>query len=147
MPSIEKTEIIPYTQEEMYALVNDVAHYQEFLPFCTKSRVISQTEDEVKATLTFARGGLVKSFTTLNRLQPHKMIEIRLVDGPFHHLEGFWQFDALSATSSRVSLDLEFEFSTKLVGMMFGPFFQQVASMLVDAFCKRASRVYARDAG
>jgi len=145
MPSIKKNKVIPYRHEQMYALVNDVNRYREFVPFCTQSTVISQTEDEIKATLAFARGGLAKSFTTLNRLQPHKMIEIRLVDGPFRHLEGFWQFEELGEGQSRVSLDLEFDFSAKLVAMMFGPLFEQIAHRLVDAFCKRAEHIYPRN--
>lgn len=145
MPSIKKAKVVPYSQQQMYALVNDVAKYHEFVPWCVESTVLDQNEDEIRATLGFASKGLSKSFTTLNRLQPHKMIEIRLVDGPFRHLEGFWQFDALEAGKSRVSLDLEFEFSAKLVSMMFGPVFNQVASTLVDAFCNRAMEVYVKD--
>lgn len=144
MPSIKKQKIIPYTQAEMYALVNDVTKYKEFVPWCVMSRVLSESEDEIRATLEFSSGGLHKSFSTLNRLQPHKMIEIRLIDGPFRHLEGFWQFDEVGDGRSRVSLDLEFEFSTRLLGMMFGPVFNQVASSLVDAFCIRAKEVYDR---
>ena len=70
------------------------------------------------------------------------MIEMRLVDGPFKNLEGFWQFQALSEKRCKISLDLEFEFSSKLLGMMFGPLFHQVASTLVDSFSKRAKTVY-----
>lgn len=146
MPSIKKMKIISYSQEQMYALVNDVARYKEFVPWCTQSDILSQTEDEIKATLAFSGSGLSKSFTTLNRLLPHKMIEIRLIDGPFRHLEGFWQFDAMLNAHSKVSLDLEFEFTTKIMGMMFGPFFNQIASTLVDAFCKRAEKVYGEHA-
>lgn len=146
MPSIKKNKIVPFSQQQMYDLVNDVARYREFVPFCVQSSIISQTEDEIKATLGFAKGGLSKSFTTLNRLQPAKMIEIRLVDGPFRHLEGFWQFEALGPQQSRVSLDLEFDFSAKLVAMMFGPVFEQIALMLVDAFGKRAEQIYPRNA-
>lgn len=142
MSSVKKNKIVPYSQQQMYALVNDIASYCQFIPYCSKSDVISQTEDEVKATLAFSSSGMSKSFTTLNRLQPHKMIEIRLIDGPFRHLEGFWQFDALTEQQSRVSLDIEFEFSTKLLSMMFGPLFNQVALKLVDAFSLRAQAVY-----
>lgn len=146
MPSIKKNKVVAYSQQQMYDLVNDVARYREFVPFCAQSTVISQTDDEIKATLAFAKGGLSKSFTTLNRLQPAKMIEIRLVDGPFRHLEGFWQFEALGPQQCRVSLDLEFDFSARLVAMMFGPLFEQIAHMLVDAFCHRAQQIYPRSA-
>ncbi len=144
MPDINKTKIVPYTPEQMYELVNDVESYSKFVPFCNESRLISCARDEVHAKLSFARGGLHKSFETLNRLQPHKMIEIRLINGPFKQLEGFWRFEQENAQHSRVSLDLEFEFSSRLIAMMFGPFFHQVASLLVDAFCKRADTIYGK---
>ena len=143
MPVINKSAITPYTQQQMYDLVNDVAKYYEFVPWCVGSDVLSQNEDEVRATLSFSRGGLQKSFTTMNRLQPHKMIEIRLIDGPFRQLQGFWRFEPVDQGQSRVALDLEFEFSTRWVALMFGPAFQQIASMLVDCFTQRADDVYA----
>ena len=142
MPTIHKAEIVPYTQEQMFALVNDVDQYKAFVPYCAESTVLSRTEDEVRATLAFAKSGMQKSFTTLNRLQPHKMIELRLVDGPFKQLEAFWSFEAYGDNQSRVTLDLEFEFSSKILAMMFGPIFQQVAVMLVESFSKRAQEVY-----
>lgn len=142
MPDIRKTKIVPYTQEQMYDLVTDVESYPEFVPWCVSSHVINRTPEEVRGTLAFARGGLHKEFTTLNRLQPHKMIEIRLINGPFRHLEGFWRFETVASGHCRVSLDLEFEFSSRLVKLVFGPIFNQVANTLVDAFCNRAKIVY-----
>lgn len=144
MPDINKSKIVAYTQEQMYDLVNDVESYCEFIPWCVSSHIESSTADEIRATLAFSRGGLYKAFTTLNRLQPHKMIEIRLVNGPFRHLEGFWRFEAVENGHCRVSLDLEFEFNSRLVGMMFGPIFHQIANTLVDSFCNRAEVVYDR---
>ena len=72
------------------------------------------------------------------------MIEIRLVEGPFRHLEGFWRFDALGEDACKVSLDLEFEFSNRLLAMAFGKVFTQVAGTLVDSFVKRANERYGR---
>lgn len=142
MPSIQKSKIVPYTQQQMYALVNDVSQYAQFVPWCVSSEVLHASEFEVRASLGFAAHGIRQSFTTVNRLQPHKMIEIRLLQGPFRHLEGFWQFEATAQQQSRVSLDMEFEFSSKLLGMMFGPLFNQIASGLVEAFSQRAREVY-----
>lgn len=104
MPTIHKSAITPYSIEEMYALVNDVASYPSFVPWCVDSDILLDTPDEMKAKLTFASGALKKSFTTLNRLQPHKMIEIRLIDGPFRHMEGFWRFEGVPAASSGASV-------------------------------------------
>ena len=141
MPQIHRQKIVPYTPQAMFELVNDVARYAEFVPWCVESRLLRADSDALSAMLTFAKGGLHKSFTTLNRLEMHKMIEIRLLEGPFKQLEGFWRFEQHEA-GCKVSLDLEFEFSTKMLGILFGPVFNQVASTLVDVFCKRAAELY-----
>lgn len=141
MPDIQHKLAVPYSASQMYQLVDNIEDYAVFLPWCKDSKVLSRDEDEVHATLTLAAGAFQKSFTTCNRLQKDKMIEIRLVDGPFQRLEGFWRFENL-AQGSEVSLDLEFEFSSKIIALAFGPVFHQVASSLVDAFRGRAEQVY-----
>ena len=134
MPLIKRAKNVPYGHSEMYALVNDVARYQEFVPWCSGSEIIREEVDLLEARLTFSKGGLERSFTTVNRLQTDKMIEIRLVDGPFEYLEGFWRFEARSS-GSLIILDLNFEFNNKMTQLIFGGFFNQIASMLVDTFC------------
>jgi ribosome-associated toxin RatA of RatAB toxin-antitoxin module len=69
------------------------------------------------------------------------MIEIRLIDGPFRHLEGFWRFDE-TQEGSMISFDLEFEFSNKMISMFLGPVFEQIADKMVDSFCERAKDCY-----
>lgn len=142
MTIIKRSAVVFYSPAEMFDLVDRVEDYPAFLPWCKSSDVFSRTDDEVKATLVLAKGNLEKSFTTWNRLQKNKMIEIRLLNGPFQHLEGFWRFDPIVEGGCEVVLDLEFEFSSKLIGMLFGSVFNQVANSLVDAFCKRAEQVY-----
>lgn len=137
MAIIKRDAIVPYTPQQMFDLVNTIEDYPQFVPACKSTQIISRTEDEVHATLEFAHGSFHKAFSTCNRLQTHKMIEIRLINGPFRHLEGFWRFEAIPE-GCRISLDLEFEFSNKLLAMMFSPVFHPVADKLVDVFCERA---------
>lgn len=144
MTIIHKSALVPYAASEMYALVDDIAAYPQFLPWCTGARELSRDVDEVRAVIELARSGVQKAFTTCNRLQKNKMIEIRLIEGPFRHLEGFWHFTALPSESCKVSLDMDFEFSNKLVSIIFGPVFNQITNTLVDAFCKRAQQVYGK---
>ena len=141
MPLIKRAKKVSHEQSKMYDLVNDVARYQEFVPWCAGSELIREEPDLLEATLTFSKGGLERSFTTINRLQPNKMIEIRLVDGPFEHLEGFWRFEP-RGKGAMVILDLNFEFNNKVTQLVFGGFFNQIASMLVDTFCDRADQLY-----
>jgi len=145
MASISKSKVVPYSAAKMFDLVNKVEDYPEFIPACHASEVKRHGDDEIHATLHFAKGGIQKSFTTCNRLQKNKMIEIRLLNGPFSHLEGFWRFETLSDGGCKIMLDLEFEFASFLLGVAFGPVFHQVATTLVDAFCDRAVEVYGED--
>jgi len=141
MPTINRSALVPYTSDQMYELVDDINRYAEFLPWCTESTELERSEDEVTATIKLAKGSLNKSFTTRNLLQKGKMIEMRLVNGPFKHLQGFWRFDRLSDTACKVSLDLDYEFSSKLVALAIGPVFNQVANTLVEAFVNRAKEI------
>lgn len=142
MPAVSRNALVPYSAGQMFELVDDIESYSSFLPWCRSSQVLSRDADEVRATLEVAASGFNKSFTTCNRLQQGKMIEMRLVEGPFKHLQGFWRFDALSPEACKVSLDLEFEFNSGLMAMALGPIFGQIANGLMDAFLKRAGVVY-----
>ena len=143
MSTVSRSALVPFTPKQMFDLVNDVPRYPEFLPWCAGTEVLEDKPDEMLARLDLAFSGLRKSFTTRNRLQPGKMIEIRLVDGPFHHLEGFWRFNALAdGDACKVVLDMEFDFSTPLVKFAFGPVFTQIANSLVDSFSRRARDLY-----
>lgn len=144
MATINKHALVAYSASEMYELVNDVDSYHKFLPWCGSSEVLSRDEDVVRATVEIAHGSLRKAFTTRNLLQPGKMIEMRLEEGPFKHLEGFWRFDSLGERACKVSLDLDYEFSSRLIGMALGPVFSQIANTLVDSFCKRAVDIYGK---
>lgn len=146
MPIIHRTSIVPFSASQMFDLVNDVESYPEFLNWCTQAKVIMTDIDELQATLTLSKGGIHKEFTTHNRMQTNKIIEIRLVNGPFKHLEGFWRFDALSECSSEISLDLEFEFINRIVGLALEPVFHPIANTLVDAICERAKSLYQDEA-
>lgn len=142
MTVVKKTRSVPYSCEQMYHLVNDIERYAEFLPYFSSGVIHYQDADEVQATLSISAAGMSKSFTTRNRLQANKMIEMRLVDGPFSHFEGFWRFDE-TPEGCAISLDLEFDFAGRMFSMLLGPIFEQVTDTLVDAFCDRAAQMYA----
>jgi len=145
MTVIKRSAKVPFTAAQMYTLVNDVEKYPEFLPWCESSVVHARNEDELRATLTLAKGGLRKSFSTCNRMQKNKVIDVRLISGPFKHLKGSWRFEMLPNNDCRVTLDLEFEFLNKLISLALGPIFNQIANTLVDNFVSRAYQLYGRE--
>ena len=144
MATVKKSALVLYSAAEMYALVGDIEAYPQFLPWCRSTTILSRNEDEVRATIEMAKGGVHKSFTTCNRMQRHKMIDIRLLEGPFKRLEGYWRFEPLRADASKVSLDMEFEFANQLLRVAVEPVFKQIANSLVDAFCTRAVDLYGK---
>ena len=142
MATVEKTALVHHTQHEMYELVADVNAYQEFLPWCSDSRLISESEKEICAEIEISRLGITQKFSTCNAISPPEKMYLKLKEGPFKKLEGLWQFTALSEDACKVSLRLEFEFSGKLIDKAFGRVFSIIANDLVEAFCKRADEVY-----
>lgn len=144
MPLVNKSALVSYLPDQMFELVNNIEDYPAFLPWCKETTIHHRDENEVKASLVLAWGGMQKSFTTHNRMQKNKMIEVRLIEGPFHHLEGFWRFENLQDKGCKILFDLDFEFSHRLVALAFGPVFNQVANSMVEAFCKRADEIYGK---
>jgi ribosome-associated toxin RatA of RatAB toxin-antitoxin module len=143
MPHIKRSALVHYSPAEMYQLVNNVADYASFLPWCRSSVVKSESDTEMLASVEIAKGVLNKTFTTSNRLLKDHRIELQLVDGPFKKLSGYWQFDPLKTEDAcRVNLELEFEFDSGLMSLAAKPIFTQIANSLVDSFCKRAVDVY-----
>jgi len=142
MKKISKHALVPFSAKQMYALVNDISSYDEFLPWCSQSTVLEQTESEIKASLEISYGSLNKSFTTVNKLTVDSKMEMQLIEGPFKKLHGVWLFTQLGEDGCKVSLDLEFEFKSKIVDMTMGPVFSQIANTLVDSFSERATKVY-----
>lgn len=142
MTTIKRNALVPYTCQQMFELVNDIEDYPRFLPWCSKSHIISQNEVWIDATLDITWSGIHKSFTTRNHLFPSEKIEITLLKGPFRHLKGQWTFHRLGDEGCKVNLELDFEFAGGIFDRLFQPIFNKIANSLVDAFCKRAREVY-----
>lgn len=142
MTAIRRSALVSYSAHEMFALVADIPSYPEFLPWCGGARILSQDEDQMMASIDIAYHGVHRSFTTRNRLQKDKMLEIALVEGPFSRLHGYWQFVPLDEGSSRISMDIEFEVSNRVLALVINPVFTAIANQLVDSFVARARQLY-----
>ncbi|MBK2124296.1 type II toxin-antitoxin system RatA family toxin [Fangia hongkongensis] len=142
MTTIHRTALVEYSACQMYDLVNDIDHYPEFVPMCQSVEVHKHTETEAEATLKIAKGGIKIDFGTKNEMTPKEEIKIRLMKGPFKRLLGLWKFEPLNERACKVTLDLEFEFSNRMLAMALGVVFNTLANTMLDAFCKRASIVY-----
>ncbi len=144
MRRVKRSALVPYTAGEMFVLVDDVAAYPEFLLWCSSAEVHNRSDGSVEATLELKMGAVSKTFTTRNVRREFESIDLALLGGPFKHLSGGWRFKDFGEDGSKVSLDLEFEFSSRLADMMFGSFFEDACNSLVEAFSRRAAAVYGR---
>ncbi|MHB0774696.1 type II toxin-antitoxin system RatA family toxin [Halomonas sp. WWR20] len=144
MPTVNRSALVKHSSRAMFDLVNDFERYPEFLPGCKRARVLDQGESYLVGEMTLAKGGVEQSIATRNELHPPERIDLTLASGPFKRLQGRWLFTPMGEQACRVSLELEFEFSNRLLGMAFGKLFQQVAGQLVASFTQRADELYGR---
>ena len=144
MVIIRKNALVPYTPAQMFELVDRIEDYPQFLPWCRETLVYSRNGAEVKARVVVTKGVMSHSFATVNRVQRNKIIEVRLLEGPFRHLEGSWQFESIEAGGCRINFHLEFEFSNKLINLTVGPILQKAVGSFMEAFCQRAKEIYGK---
>jgi len=141
LPSLARQALLPYPAQSVYQIVNDIARYPEFLPWCVAADVVAETAEEIVATLVLGSRGVRESFTTRNVLTPHERIELSLVSGPFTRFHGFWRFTRIGEDEGcKIELDLDFRFAgaRSLLHQTFNSAFTRAGDKLVDAFCGRA---------
>lgn len=142
MPSFEETRVLPCPSEQLFGVVMDIEAYPEFLPWLVEARVLERIENELTAELVTEIAGIRYSFRTLDRFLPHKLVEIRLIEGPFRLLESLWTFEDVGAASCRVHFSIEFEFKSLMLSMVGTPVFSTACKTMVHAFERRAMQLY-----
>ena len=142
MKEIRRSAIVEHSAAQMYALVDDIASYPRFLPWCTDVKV-EQVGDKKRATLTAAMGGIRQSFTTENENRPGEAMTMHLVEGPFRHFDAAWRFKPLGDAACEIEFTLRYDFSSRAVATLLGPLFNHIADTMVDAFTRRADELHA----
>jgi ribosome-associated toxin RatA of RatAB toxin-antitoxin module len=145
MKTVNKSVLIWYSAEEMFALVTDVASYPAFLPWCDQASVLVQEAQGMTAKVGISFGGIKQSFTTRNTHVPGRQVHLQLIDGPFSKLDGQWAFSPVGEDGQRackIDLTLRYDFDNFALAALIGPVFGKIAGSLVDAFVKRATQVY-----
>ena len=142
MAIVEKSVLIGHSAAKMYALVADVDAYPQFLPWCSGTEVRRLDAHRAAATLHVNYHGLRLHFTTENQMDAGALIDMKLVNGPFKHLDGFWRFVPLAEQACKIEFQLNYELSGKLMEKLAGPVFNHIANTLVEVFVKRATTLY-----
>jgi len=142
MALVEKTVLVPHSAEQMFVLVDRVEDYPKFLPWCGGASVSESGDNVVHATVHIDYHHLKQSFTTENVRVPPEQIDMKLQHGPFKNLDGSWKFIPLGVSACKIEFRLHYEFSSKLLESLVGPVFHYIANSFVDAFIRRAEKVY-----
>ena len=142
MRDIQRSALVPYTAEQMFALVADFETYPQFVPWVASTSILERGPNLVVGRLEMQRSGLREQFTTRTALLPPNAITLSLIDGPFRTFEGRWGFQPLGGRGSQVSLHVQFELKNPMVGLLLARTLEKSCSELVDAFVARARALY-----
>ena len=142
MPRHFEKRILPYSCEEVYALVADVERYPEFLPWCKEATVIRNQQSHMKAVLCVGYSSFYDTFTSLVQLDPPRAITVEYGGGPLRHLSTQWEFKEIARDKCEVSFFLSFEFKSFIFGAMMDLFFDKAFKSMVSAFEARAKELY-----
>ncbi|MFQ5355073.1 MAG: type II toxin-antitoxin system RatA family toxin [Mariprofundaceae bacterium] len=140
MPSFEESRIVSCSSGQIFDIIMDIEAYPEFLPWVADANVLSRCEDELTAELVANLAGFHHSFRTVDRFLRPKLIEIRLLEGPFRFLESLWSFEDMGEAQCKVHFSIEFEFSNRMLSLVATPVFSSACRMMVHAFEQRATR-------
>ncbi|MES2983584.1 MAG: type II toxin-antitoxin system RatA family toxin [Pseudomonadota bacterium] len=146
MPAYSETRHLPYTPQQMYALVLDIEHYPAFLPWCRAARIIAREETSFIGELVISFSHLTERYTS--RVTPVPpvgdapgSINVDLVSGPFHRLSNHWRFVPKDG-GTEIHLELDFQFKSKLLDSLIGGLFGRASEKMGAAFTARAHALY-----
>jgi len=138
MHCFEETKILPASARVMYDLVMDIEAYPAFVPWVSGARLLEVKANELSAELTMDLAGTKHTFQTIDYFMPHKLVEIRLLSGPFKFLESVWTFEPIDDNSCKVHFSIEFEFKNMMLDLVASPIFGAACKTMVKTFEKRA---------
>jgi coenzyme Q-binding protein COQ10 len=142
MPRHSETRHLPYTPEQLFALVADVEHYPEFLPWVVAVRVRSSSEKETIADLVVGFNAFKERFTSrVVKDKPHRIC-VDYVEGPLKYLHNEWSFDRAADGGSEVHFSVDFAFRSRLFESLAGAMFDRALRRMTDAFEQRAAVLY-----
>ena len=141
MPSHAEQRTLPYSPEQIFDLVADVARYPEFLPWCVASRINRRDGDVFEADVMIGFKITREKFTSRVTLSRPSHIEVEYTDGPFKYLTNHWKF-APTDDGCLIDFHIDFEFRSRLLQRVLEPLFTEAVRRMVSAFESRAGVIY-----
>ncbi len=142
MLGIREQRELPYSAEQMFDLVADVARYREFLPWVIATRIRADSNTELTADMVVGFKSFRESFTSRVIKQRPREIEVIYVDGPLRDLDNVWRFEPLPSGGCRVDFAVDFAFKSRVFEALAGQYFDRAFRKMVAAFEARAQQLY-----
>ncbi len=142
MQTVTASALVAYSSSQMFDLVNDIEAYPLYMPGCVGASVLGKGDGWIEARLDINKSGFSQSFTTRNQLTAPELIQMKLREGPFTQLEGYWRFKPLGESACKVEFELNFEFNNRFLQMAAAKLFANISQQQVDAICGRAETIY-----
>jgi coenzyme Q-binding protein COQ10 len=141
MPTHAEQRVLPYTPEQLFALVADIERYPEFLPWCIGARIKERQPNLVVADLIIGFRVFRERFTSRVVLDPPGKIDVTYAEGPFRYLDNHWTFER-APEGCRIGFFVDFEFKSRLMQKVIEVLFSEAVRRMVGAFEKRACDLY-----
>lgn len=143
MKKIERSIVLPYTAEEMFHIVNDVASYPEFISWCSDTKVVSHSDYEMIADITISKAGFNQTYRTRNSLSDSRHIQIYLLEGPVKSLSATWGFQDLdNKKGCRVIFQIQFDAGNALFDIAMAPMINGFLKSMLKSLIKRAAKLH-----
>lgn len=142
MPGIRETRRMPYSCEQMFDLVADVARYGEFLPWVIATRVNSNSEVEMVADMVVGFKAIREKFTSRVRKHRPDHINVHYIDGPLSDLDNRWTFRPIEEGGCELDFQVDFTFRNPVFEALAGQYFDRAFRRMVEAFERRAAELY-----
>ncbi len=142
MPRHSETKHLPYTREQLFEMVADVARYDEFLPWVVAVRIRSSSEQETVADLVVGFNAFKERFTSRVRKERPVHICVDYVEGPLKFLHNEWRFDRAEDGGTNLFFSVDFAFKSRLFETLAGSMFDRALRRMTNAFEQRAAALY-----
>ena len=142
MPRHSETRHLPYTPEQLFEMVADVANYDEFLPWVVAVRIRSSSETETVADLVVGFNAFKERFTSRVSKQRPSSITVDYIEGPLKYLKNEWRFEAAPDGGTNVFFAVDFAFKSRLFETLAGQMFDRALRRMTGAFEARAAELY-----
>jgi coenzyme Q-binding protein COQ10 len=142
MPGIRETRRLPYSPEQMFDMVADVARYDEFLPWVIATRVREDSDTEMIADMLVGFNALREKFTSRVIKDRARRIEVIYLDGPMRDLDNIWHFRPAADGGCEIDFHVEFTFRNRMFEALAGQYFDRAFRKMVNAFEARADELY-----